>query len=103
MRLCQDFADHPSMDISQAEIPTSMFVSEFFVIQSQLVKDGCMQVVEMDLVLDGIVTIIIGGTVTDARFDASARKPHGKAMGIMIPAIASLCSGRTAEFAAPPN
>jgi hypothetical protein len=91
------------MHIGQAEVSTRMFVGKFLVIQTQLVQDGGMQVVEMNFVLDGIITIIIGGTVTDAGFNAPTRKPHCKAMRIMIPAIATLGCGSPAEFTTPPN
>ena len=52
---------------------------------------------------EALTVLLTTGTVTDAGFDAPTRKPHGKAMGIMIPAIASLGGGSTAEFATPPN
>ena len=46
-------------------------------IQAELVQDGGVEVVDVDLVLDGEVAVIVSRAVEGAAFDAAAGQPGG--------------------------
>lgn len=94
------------MDVCQPKVSSLESVGEFKVIDAEEVENGRMQVVDMDLVLDGVEPEIIGPPVHHAWFDAAASHPDGVSMGVMIPADlvglqGSLHHGRPAKFASP--
>ena len=95
-----------AMDIGQTEVPTLISMRQSFVIDSQKVKDGRMQVVDMNAIGLDIVAVIIGNPVTVAGFDAASGHPHGETSGVMIPTKIgrgkfSLAVVGSAEFSAP--
>src|SRR5262245_4713120 len=49
-------------------------------------------------VFDRMKTDFVGCAMNDAGFDAAAGQPYGKAENMMIAPVASLRSGRSAEF-----
>lgn len=89
------------MDISQPEIPSCVAIGQLLVINPQLVKDGGVQVVEMNPVLPRIVSILIGGAILDPRLDPSTGEEHGIGVGIVIPAVAPLGDWRPTKFPTP--
>lgn len=46
-------------------------------------QNGSMQIMNMDLVLDSMVTIFVGLTVADTRRYFATSQEHGVAVGIM--------------------
>ena len=60
-----------------------------------------MQVVDVHLLLDGVVAVIVGGAVLDARLDPAAGHPHGEAFGVVVAAVLPLGGRGPAELAAP--
>ena len=54
-------------------------------VEAKLVQDSGIQVVNVDLVLDRIKTKVSGLSVGDS----TPGEPHGKGIGVMIPAIRS--------------
>jgi hypothetical protein len=61
--LRNDIRHDISMHIRQTEVTASVAVGQFQVIQPQQVQDGGVEVVEVDLVLHRVVTIVVGGPV----------------------------------------
>jgi hypothetical protein len=57
----QNLLHHPSADIGQAEVAAGVAVGEAGVVQAEEVKDGGVQVVEVDLVGDGVMAEVVGG------------------------------------------
>src|SRR5262249_50036786 len=63
--------------------------------------DRRVEVVQVDLFLDGVPAEIVGGAVGEAALCAAAGEPHGEAEGVVLAAVLSLGGGGAAEFAAP--
>lgn len=59
-RLGQNVFEHMAADIGEAEIPAAETVSQLFVIKTQQVQNGCLEVVHMDLVFNGLLAELIG-------------------------------------------
>src|SRR5579871_2348533 len=90
------------MYIGQTEISALEPVRQSGVIEAEQVKDGRVQVVDVDLVRRRIETELIAGADGGASFGAAAGQPHGKAIRMVVPAIAAaLNHRRPAELAAP--
>src|SRR5262249_59006662 len=98
------------MDVGQAEVAAGVAVGELFVIESEEVKYCGVQVVHMDLLLDGLETQVVGCAVDVASLDAAAGHPHGEAVVVMVAAVhlslvraggGELDGRRSAEFPAP--
>src|SRR4051812_7764360 len=71
-------------------------------INAEQVQQRGVQVVNRDLVFDGVKAVFVGRAVHDATFDAAASQPDGKAVGTMVTARrGSLLNGRATEFAGP--
>jgi hypothetical protein len=66
---------------------------------------GCVQVVDLDRILDDVVAEVVGLAVGDARLGPAACHPHGEIAGVMIAASSgvdtALRKDRAAELAFP--
>ena len=51
------------MHISEAEVPALATEGKSFMVDAELMKNGGMEVVDVDFVLDGVVAELVGGTV----------------------------------------
>src|SRR5262249_26766231 len=76
-------------------------ICQAFVVDSEEMKHCRVKVVDLDLVLNGMVAIIVGGAVDGAALDASACQPDGESVRVMIAAVRALRHRSAAEFAAP--
>src|SRR5262249_50834025 len=76
-------------------------IRQLFVIEAEQVQDGCVQVVDVDLVLDGGVAELVGGAVYLPALDAAAGQPRRKTARAVIAALAVLSRRRAAELARP--
>src|SRR5205823_5188828 len=76
-------------------------IGQAFVIDAHLVQNGGVQVVDVGAFLLGTVAELVGGAVGHAALEAAAGQPDGEAPVVVIAAIASLGSGRSAKLAAP--
>jgi len=74
-------------------------VLHLLVVEAELFKDGGVEVAVVMRILDGFVAIFVCRTVDGAAFDASASKPRGVALGVVITAGSILRPGAAAEFA----
>src|SRR5205814_5596607 len=82
-------------------IAPAVAVRQLLVVDAHEMEDGGVQVMDVDLVLDGVPAELVGGAVNDAALDAAARQPHRETEGMMLPAVGPLGSRRPAELAAP--
>src|SRR5688572_2881670 len=90
--------------VRQAEITTRVVEGQAGVFQAELVEDGRVQVVHVNLVLDGVVAIFVGLAEREAALEAAAGEPDGKAVGVMVAAGAVAFGVRSpAELAAEPD
>src|SRR5207245_1343823 len=97
---------HLSMNVGQAIIAALEPEGEFGVLQAEEVKDGGVQIVDVDFVFDRVETEFVGFAVNDARFDAAAGEKDGVAVRMMVAANLAwfqlaLHHGCATEFAAP--
>src|SRR6266516_2991649 len=106
----KDISDDGAVDIGKAHVAAAEAIGQPGVIQAEEMKDSRMQVMHVDLVLDGEVAVLVGLPVPDASLDSSAGQPHRETERVVIAAdfldiaaIRQLRRGRPAEFASPEN
>ena len=85
--LCEQFFHHPAVDVGQAEIAAGVAVGELFVVEAQQVQDRRVQIVDVDVVLDGREAELVGGAVDVAALHAAAGQPHREAVVIVVAAV----------------
>ena len=93
-----------AMDIGEAEVAALAAEGEPFVVDAELVKNGGVEIVDVNFILGGVIAKVIGGTVGEAGLHSSAGHPHCKAVRVMItsPGFPHHLSDRGAtKFAAP--
>ena len=73
-----------SMDICQPKITSLISVSRLLMVETHQMENGGMQIMNMNLVLDSVVTIFVGPAVADARRYSATSQEHGVAVGIMV-------------------
>ena len=83
----QKFTDDASIDVGDAIVTPLMTISEVFVVETEEVEDGGMEVVHVHLVFDRPVTEFIGGSVGESAFGSAASQPHCETIGIMVTSI----------------
>ena len=70
-------------------------------IESEQVEHGGVEVVEVDLVLDRIVPVFVGGAMTDARLDTASGQEHRQRVRVVVSTVVALCHRCSPEFPAP--
>ena len=70
-------------------------------VQAEQMQNCRVQVVDVDFVLRGVITVVVGRAVARARFNAGSGQPHRIAIRVMVAAVAAFGHGRAPEFAAP--
>ena len=101
LALRQDFLHHIAMHVGQPHVAAAEAEGQALVVDAEQVQHRGVQVVNLDLVLDGFVAVIVGGAVDRAAFDAAAGQPDGEAKRVVIAAVGPLGEGRAAELAGP--
>ena len=105
--LRQNVFNDVTVDVGQAEFAALIFVGKAFVIETQAMENGGLEVVDVDFVIGDAETEVVGLAINEAMFDAAAGHPHRVGAGMMIAPLAAAESGvgfhhrRTAKFAAP--
>ena len=91
------------MDIRQSSIDPVVPHREPFVINSQQVQDGGMNVIDLGGVIsiERFVPPSVRRSMRDARFDAAASQPIGKHVRIVISALATLGTWHPTKFGRP--
>ncbi len=85
--LHQNFMNHRACNVGQAEVPTGVTERQRFVVESQKVKDGGVEVMDMNLLLRDRTSVIIARPVRRSRAHSRTRHPRGKRFGMMFPAF----------------
>jgi len=88
--------NHPPAQICQTEIPPGITVCEFLVIEPEHLQNRGVQIMNVNRILAGFESKIIGCAVNIAAFNAAAGHPHGKAAMVVIAAadFAGVGTGR---------
>src|SRR5262249_51909476 len=81
----EELADHPSVNIRQSKIATRVAVCQAFVVEAEKVEERGVEVVNMDLVLDGGEAEFISSAVDVTSLDATAGHPHAEPIMIVVP------------------
>ena len=92
-----------SPDSGEPLLETLVKVRKLFVIQTEQVQDGGVQVGEWPALLDGIEPQFVGGADGLAAFDSSPGQPHAEAERVMVSTqlAQSLTRRRSPKFATP--
>lgn len=89
------------MDISEAHVSRGEAEGALGVIEPEDVEHGGVEVMDLDLVLDRLVSPVVGAAIGKPRFDAAAGHPGGEAEGVVVATVAALGEGGAAKFAGP--
>ncbi len=60
-----------------------------------------MQIVNVHFVFDGVVAVLVGGTISMTPLDPAAGHPHREPVGIVVTAIVALGCRCASELASP--
>ena len=106
--LGQQVLDDVTFDIGQAEAATLVAERQSFVVDTEEVQDGCIEVMDMDRFFDDVVTEVVGLPINHPPAHASSGHPSGKAARVMIAAVVfgrqrTLAVRGASEFATPSN
>src|SRR5689334_15080741 len=94
------------MHIRQTEIAPLVLICQSSVIDSQLIQDCGVEIVNMNWVLHCVVAEFISSAKSNPRLDASTCHPHCETVRVMVPPVVidgefSLAVDRSTELAAP--
>ena len=89
------------MDVRETMIAAAETEGESFVVETEQMQDRGVKVVDLDGVVDGLVAVVIGGSVGHSALDATPGQPEAEAERIVVASVASLGEGSAAEFAGP--
>ena len=78
------------MHVGQAVVAAAVAEGETLVVQSKLMQDGGVQVVERADVFHGVHAQFVGRAVGRAPLDAAPRQPNAKAFRVMVAAVAAV-------------
>ena len=97
------------MNIREPEVAAGVAIGEAFVIETEEVKNGRVEVVDVDRVFDHVHSQLIGRAINHTPFHAAASQKHRECGVVMIASgfllflvvLADFSVGRASEFAAP--
>ena len=90
-------------NVGQAEVAAGIAIREPLVVQPHQMQDGCVQIVHVNAVFDGLMSKLIRRAVGIARLDTSATEEMSKAFRVVVASVGVLREGIAAKFATPPN
>ena len=71
----QDPGDDLAVHVGQPHVAAAEAVGQPLVVDAQQMQHRGVQVVDLDLVFDGVVAVVVGGAVDGAALDAAAGQP----------------------------
>ena len=105
--MSQEFNDQFPFDVRETKITALKTVGQFRVIEPQEMKNGCVKVVDVDLIFNHMKTQFIRLTDGNAALYSAATKPHCESLRMMVAAPFSAKVGvgldhrRAAKLATP--
>ena len=97
----QNLVDHLPSYVSETEVAPIEEIGEAFVVDTEEVQDGGMEVVDVDSVFHSFVAEFVTCSVVGTSLDASSGHPHGEGVGIMVSTLTALRVGGAPEFPSP--
>ena len=91
------------MNVREPEVAAGVVVSELFVVDAELVKNCGVQIVEVNLLLDGVVAELVGLTVTQTTTKPATSYPYRVSKRVVIPTVTPLRVWSSSELASPKN
>src|SRR5438046_4191108 len=85
-----DLRHHLPIDVGEPEIAAAVTEREPFMIEAEQMQEGGVQIVHVDLILDGAEAELVRRAVRHAATHAAAGQPHGEAPVVMVAAVAAL-------------
>src|SRR5579871_708763 len=95
------FLHDAPIDVGEAHIAARVEVGQEGVVHAHQVQDAGMQVMNVNLVLDGGVAEVVGRADHLSALYAAARHPGAEAARIVVAALAALVGRGPAELSAP--
>ena len=92
-RLGEDLFHYIARHIGQPKISSLEFISQPEVINSQTMKDGRLQVVDVHGILEDVVGIVVGLADGQTALDTAPSHPHRETAGVMVATVV-----RSGEF-----
>ena len=92
---------HVSADVRQAKVATAVSIRELFVIESEEVQDGGMEVVDVDLIFSDLIAVFVCRAIGHASADSGASQPGGKCVRMVRTADRAVVVGRATKFGGP--
>src|SRR5690606_14830669 len=83
----QNVVDDVAVDIGQAKVAAALKMGQRLVIDSHEMKQGGVEVVNVDLVFYRVVSELVGGPVVMPSLDPGPGEPSGKAVRIVIASV----------------
>jgi len=74
-------------DVGETEVAAAVPVGQFLVIDSQLVQDRRMEIVDVYAILDGFETKFVGAAMRDAALESAARQQHRVTLAVVVAAV----------------
>lgn len=90
-----------TVNIGESEISSGMSEGELFVIDSQLMEDRGMEVVDFHRIFDGIFSDLIGSAMNMSCFESASGEPDTETVPMMASPVRSLAGRCTTEFGRP--
>ena len=90
-----------AVNIGQAEVAARVSIREPLVVEPEQMKDRGVQVVDVNLVVDGEIAVVVGLAVGEPRLHSSTRQPHGVTVRVVVASVGSFAGRRSAELATP--
>ena len=97
----QHCLNHFAMHVREAEVAATISIGNHFVIDSQLMQDSCMKILDTDAILDSFEAELIGGAISHAAPDPVTGHPHRVAKGMVVASVGPFRYGSAAEFPTP--
>ena len=83
--LYENFLHDVAVNVGEAEIAAGVAVGEFFVVEAHHVQE-VVEAVNVDAILNGLGTVIVGHAVGVAAANAAAGQPDGEGIGVVVAA-----------------
>jgi len=100
-RVGQDIPHNGAVHVGQPEVAAGMPPRQPFMVQSQQMQHGGVQIMHRDSVLHGLESKVVGLSVDHAASNSTAGQPHGESIVVVVPSIAVFGHRCAAEFSTP--
>src|SRR5271154_4890194 len=101
MRLRQHTVDNGAAEVGELLIAPVIQEPQAVLVKAEKLQDGRMKITHRVARAHASEAHFIGFPNDSARLNATARKPHGKAVRIVIASVAALRHGEASELRAP--